>query len=55
MWLKGMVFIKNYPDLNELKELTQMKCKGSDFSHFLDVENVHTALKVNLGFKVKQI
>lgn len=41
--------------LNELKELTNLKCSGTDHTHFLSVENIHTALKVNLAYKVKQI
>ena len=41
--------------LNELQELTKMKCSGRDFTHFLSVENVHTALKVNLAVQIERI
>jgi len=32
-----------------------MECSGRDFSHFLALENVHTALKVNLAVKIERI
>jgi hypothetical protein len=38
--------------LNELDYLSKAKCQGRDFHHFLIVENLHTALKVNLGFNI---
>jgi len=41
--------------LNEIPTLMNMKCTGRDSSHFLAVENVHTALKVNLAVKMARI
>jgi acyl-CoA oxidase len=41
--------------LNELKELTKLKCQGADYSYFLNVDNLHTALKVNLAVKIKKM
>jgi len=41
--------------MNEMNELSNAKCQAKDFHHFLSVENVHTALKVNLAYKLKQI
>jgi hypothetical protein len=38
-----------------MKELTSKKCQGQDFQHFLSVENVFTALKVSLAFKMLRI
>jgi len=35
--------------------LTNKKCQGSDFNHFLILENVFTALKVSLAFKMVRI
>jgi len=41
--------------LNDIKELTKMKCTGRDHTFFLSVENVHTVLKVNLAVKIERI
>jgi hypothetical protein len=32
-----------------------IKCQGRDYNHFLVLENVHTALKVNLVVKIERI
>jgi hypothetical protein len=41
--------------LNEIPTLMNMKCSGRDSSHFLAIENVLTALKVNLAVKMHRI
>ena len=52
----GRVEIQGYFNyLNEIDSLTRLKCKAQDSSHFLNLENVHEALKVNLAVKVRHV
>ena len=52
----GKVGIQGYFNyLNEIDTLVNLKCKAQDSSHFLSLENVHQALKVNLAAKVKHV
>lgn len=39
--------------LNDLEELTTSKCTASDYKHFLDIDNVEHALKVNVAVMLK--
>ena len=41
--------------LNQLDELVTLKSKASDYQHFLDIENVELALKVNLAVNLKHV
>jgi acyl-CoA oxidase len=53
---KGPIKDQGYFEyLNEIKNLTTMKCNARDSHHFLILENVHTALKVNLAVQIARI
>ena len=50
---KGIIKEKGYFEyLNEIQLLCGMKCAARDHVYFLSVENIHTALKVNLAVKI---
>ena len=38
--------------LNEISELCKMKCTASNPDYFLNLENIHTALKVKLSVRI---
>jgi hypothetical protein len=41
--------------INELDDLTSLSCEAKDFHHFLNIENVELALKVNVAMKLKHV
>ena len=41
--------------INELDHLTSITCSATDYKHFLDLENITLALKVNVAMKLKKI
>jgi hypothetical protein len=41
--------------INELDNLTSLTCDAKDYQHFLDIENVELALKINVAMKLKLV
>lgn len=41
--------------LNEIEELTTLKCSATGYQHFLVIDNVEKALKVNVAVMLKQV
>ena len=41
--------------INEIESLVSQSCQATSFSHFLDIENVELALKVNVAMKLKLV
>lgn len=41
--------------LNEVNSLLSQKCKATDYTFFLNIDNVETTLKVNLSYQLKSL
>lgn len=41
--------------LNDLDKLVSLKCSATDYKHFLNIENVEEAIKVNVAVMLKQV